>query len=99
MVDVCIRCILQLAFIRTPAWFRFVKKALLLNDGKSFEVRLRFETLTREIAAADLESYAKAVEVVHELSSFYIEDTPREFNPFSALSGKSETFWRKTSQG
>lgn len=57
-------------------WFSFSKQSELDDEGRLLSVNFRYRTLVNEVAAADLEEYAAAVNEVYELASFYMEDKP-----------------------
>ncbi len=57
-------------------WMRFSKTAEVSEDGTMVNVRFRYQTLSNEVAAEDLTEYAAAVNRIHDMASFYIEDEP-----------------------
>lgn len=57
-------------------WMRFSKAAEVNEDGTLVTVRFRYQTLSNEVAAEDLTEYAEAVNQIHDMASFYIEDEP-----------------------
>ena len=57
-------------------WMRFSKAAEVNEDGTLLNVRFRYQTLSNEVAAEDLAEYAAAVNKIHDMASFYIEDEP-----------------------
>ena len=57
-------------------WMRFSKAAVVNEDGTLVNVRFQYQTLSNEVAAEDLTEYAAAVNRIHDMASFYVEDEP-----------------------
>lgn len=57
-------------------WFSFSKQSELDEQDNVLSVSFRYRTRVNEVAAEDLQEYARAVSEVQDLASFYMEDKP-----------------------